>query len=157
PLCKSQWRQATRRQPATEVREAVSFRSLPFPGNRNQDPQFPLRGRPRYSRTLSYQLIDKQERHPSLKVIKQLLQGRLLDLAVHRDADEAIFGLRSLQVHLRVQYAAAETRDRAGHPLQQVGAADRHGCAFKQWRAGGHRFSILAPASRNSRTAAFKL
>src|SRR6202030_3851588 len=143
---RSRWRRARPRRPATEMRDAVSFRSLPLPRNRDQYAQFSFRRRSRHRGTLRYELIDEQERHPCLEIIKQLLKRRLLDLAADRDADKTILGLCSLQVHLRIQYVAAEPRNRAGNPLQQVGAADRYRCAFKQRRAGGSPITVFASA-----------
>src|SRR5713101_7363025 len=103
-----QWRRALQRRRAADMRDAISFRSLPLPRNRNYDPYFSFRCHPRRRRALRYQLIDEQERHSGLKIIKQLLERRLLDFAAHRDADKAILGLRPLQVHLRVRYVPTE-------------------------------------------------
>ena len=90
-------------------------------------------------RSLHDELIDKQKRHPGFQIVQQLLQVRLLHLATDDQGDEAILGLRPLQVHLRRLHAAAELRDGAGDPLQQRRAGDRYRLAAEERRAGRNR------------------
>src|SRR5205807_7912619 len=109
---------STAGEPTSPPDRAALLPCLPLAGHTQDHPDACGRGiaQRRGLRHLHVELVDEQEGHAGLDIVEQLLQCRLLQLAAHDEADEAILDLRARDIDLRGLHRAADLADRRRNP-----------------------------------------